>query len=315
MATAEKHQKTTVNSVADVMAAIFNMVITSGQDAVQWADTANAADGSRALFNGTGFTTAAAVTTAGPSTYFTNTSSYLIIESKATMPGPLNLRWQAKISRTAGNNSLYVNFAPRGGMVSGAFPGTVISTGALDCFGGIWGAGSRVLVSTSDLDTYGSGTNYAYLRIIMWESSAVTKGFYVGGYIPFDQTNNLYPAVCLLRVPNLGAGSGTWSYPSTGASNYNRISPEYAGTTLNLAAAGYAHIKAMDTITYVNRDPNANWVNFPVYIRCVDDSSFFGYFGKYTMFAGDTFRTLATADGAGQYLAINDLVMRWNPTA
>ena len=316
---AEKHQKTTVANVADVLAAIFNMVQTSGQTAVRWADTAGAADGSRALYSGTALVTAASVTSTGPATFFANTSSYMVIESTATMATSGN-RWQVKISRGAANSNLYVNFAPRGGWSYSTltFPAaSVISTGNLDSFGAALSASNRILVSTSDLDTYGSGTTYSYLRVLLWDGTAanVTRGFYVGGYIPFDQTNNVNPSVCLVRNPTTTATTAlSWAYTTLGSSCLNRISPEYTGTTLSLAAAGYAHIKAIDT-SIVNRDPNANWVNFPVYIRCIDDSSFFGYFGKYTMFAGDTARTLCTADGAGEYLAVNDLVMRWKPTA
>lgn len=319
---AEKHQKTTIVNVADVMAAIFNMVQTSGQTAVRWADTAGGVDGAHALY-GTGatFSNATAVAAAGASTFFANTGSYMVIESTATMATSGN-RWQVKISRGAANSNLYINFAPRGGWaynsgtpISSTFTG--ISTGNLDSFGAALSASNRILISTSDLDTYGSGTTYSYLRVLLWDGTAanINRGFYVGGYIPFDQTNNVNPSVCLVRNPTTTASAAlSWAWNASGSSCLNRISPEYTGTTLNLAAAGYAHIKAMDN-TIVNRDPNANWVNFPVYLRCIDDSSFFGYFGKYTMFAGDTLRTLATADSANEYLTVNDLVMRWKPSA
>ena len=310
---AEKHQKTTITSVGDIMYAIYTMVTTSGQTAVQWADTAGASNGSRAIYSGSAFIAASAVT----STTFNSTSSYMVIESTAAMPS--SRRWQAKISRGAANANLYVNFAPRGSW-NYATPGFDTTnypyTGDIDCLSNNTTAAGRVLVSTSDLDTYGSGTTYSYLRFMLWDGTAIVKSMYVGGYIPFDQTNNTNPAVVFTRSPFWNtASNGTWGSTSTGAvANFNRISPDYTGATKSLAAAGYAHIKAIDT-TIVNRDPNANWVNFPVYIRCVDDASFFGYFGKYTMFAGDTSRSLCTADSNNEYLVVNDLVMRWKPSA
>ena len=306
---AEKHQKTTVNNVNDVMYAIFTMVQTAGQSAVQWADTAGAsAVGNRGIFDGTNLIAASAVT----SSTFANTSSYMVIESSAAMPS--GRRWQVKISRGAANANLYTNFAPRGSwnystkvFDTANYP----TTGNIDSFGGAIG-NSRVLVSTSDLDAYGSSTPYAYLRVMLWESTVVNKGFYAGGYIPFDQTNNTNPAILLARTPSLGGAGVTWSYSTANGNCVSRISPEYTGATHDLSVAGYAHLTSLDT-TYTHRDPNANWVNLPVYCRCIDDSSFFGYFGKYTMFAGDTSRSLCTGDSANEYLAVNDLTMRWKP--
>lgn len=311
---AEKHQKTTITSVGDIMYAIFTMIQTSGQTAVQWADTATATlVGNHAIWNGSAFIAAASVT----STTFNTTSSYMVIESTAAMPS--GRRWQAKLSRGAANANLYVNFAPRGSwnyLTPGFDTTSYPSTGDIDCLSNNSTTAGRVLVSTSDLDTYGTSTTYSYLRFMIWDGTSIVKSLYVGGYIPFDQTNNTNPAVVLTRSPFWNtASTGTWGSTVTGSgANFNRISPDYTGATKSLSAAGFAHIKAIDT-SIVNRDPNANWVNFPVYIRCVDDASFFGYFGKYTMFAGDTSRSLATADSNNEYLAVNDLVMRWKPSA
>ena len=306
---AEKHQKTTVASVTDVMFAIFNMVTTAGQTAVRWADNTD----THAIFNGTGFVAIGSVTS---SAFFTNTSSYMVIESSALMPSG-SYRWQAKISRGSGDGHLYVNFAPRGSWnyATPAFnTATYPTTGNIDAFNGTTIGTSRVLVSACDMDSYGSSVPYAYLRVLMWEASGtvIDKGFYVGGYIPFDQTNNLNPASLLAKNPTLSGAAVSWSYPNANGNSLNRISPEYTGATLSLAAAGYAHVKALDT-SIVNRDPNGNWTDFPVYCRCADDSSFFGYFGKYTMFSGDTSRSIGTADSAHEYLSVNDLVMRWKP--
>jgi hypothetical protein len=312
---AEKHQKTTISTgVVDIMYAIYTMVQTSGQTAIRWADTAGAADGSRAIYSGSAFIAASSVT----SSTFANTASYMVIESSVAMPS--GRRWQAKISRGAANSNLYVNFAPRGSW-NYATPGFDTAnypyTGDLDALGAATTSG-RVLVSTSDLDTYGSGTTYSYLRVVIWDSagSAMLKSLYVGGYIPFDQTNNTNPAVALIRSPNIGAGTTTvsWGYSTSGASNLNRIPPDYTGTAKNLTAQGYAYLATLDT-SYAHRDMSGNWCNMPVYIRCIDDAGFAGYFGKYSMFAGDTGRTLATADSAAEYLTCNDLVLRWKPSA
>lgn len=322
---AEKHQKTTITSIADVMYAIFTMVQTSGQTAVRWADYDNAPNGSRAIYSGTAFIAASSVTAAT----FSNSASYMVIESSVAMPS--GRRWQVKISRSGTTTNLYVNMAPRGswnyltpGFDYTNYPytgwnGTSVVETTLDALGGATPNGTgRVLVSTSDLDTYGSNTTYAYLRVLIWDNSggSIVKGFYVGGYIPFDQTNNTNPVVLLTRWPyfNNSASAASWGYGIGNASNYNRISPDYTGATRNLNAAGYAYVACITT-TIVNRDPNGNWVNFPLYVRCIDDAAFFGYFGRYTMFAGDTSRSLATADSNGEYLTVNDLIMRWKPTA
>ena len=311
---AEKHQKTTITSVGDIMYAIYTMVQTSGQTAVRWADTAGASDGSRAIYSGTAFIAASSVT----STTFNATGSYMVIESSATMPS--GRRWQAKISRGAANANLYVNFAPRGSW-NYATPGFDTAnypyTGDLDALGATTTSG-RVLISTSDLDTYGSSTTYSYLRVIVWDSAgaAMSKSLYVGGYIPFDQTNNTNPAVSMLRVPTIltGTTAFSWGYASSGSNCLNRIPPDYTGVAKNLAAQGYAHCTTLDT-SYAHKDMSGNWVNLPVYVRCIDDTGYAGYFGKYSQFAGDALRSLAIADSAAEYLTCNDLLIRWKPTA
>ena len=63
---AEKHQKTTVTTAADVMAAIYTMVVTSGQTAVRWADNTD----THALYSGTVFASAATVLAGPPATFF-----------------------------------------------------------------------------------------------------------------------------------------------------------------------------------------------------------------------------------------------------
>lgn len=307
---AEKHQKTTITSVGDAMYAIFQMVTTSGQTAIRWADNTD----THAIYSGSAFIAASSVT----STTFNNTASYMVIESSAAMPS--GRRWQAKISRGGANTNLYVNFAPRGSwnyLTPGFDTANYPYTGDIDAWAASTTSG-RVLISTSDLDTYGSGTTYSYLRLVVWDSAgtAMVKSFYVGGYIPFDQTNNLNPAVLLARNPVIAAGATntSWGFSTSGANCINRIPPDYTGAAKNLTAQGYAHCATLDT-SYAHRDMSGNWANLPVYVRCIDDSGYAGYFGKYTMFAGDQGRTLATADSAGEYLTCNDLVLRWKPTA
>ncbi len=241
----------------------------------------------------------------------------MVIESTATMPS--GRRWQAKISRGAANSNLYVNFAPRGSWnyATPAFDtANYPTTGNIDALNNVSTTTGRVLVSTSDLDTYGSGTTYSYLRVIVWDNSGASmqKAFYVGGYIPFDQTSNTNPAVAFVKNPTIGASTTTnsWGYSTTGASCPNRISPDYDGHNHDLSAQGYAHLTTLDT-SYTHRDMSANWTNLPVYIRCIDDTGFAGYWGKYTAFAGDTGRSLAVADSAAEYLTCNDLVIRWKP--
>lgn len=308
---AEKHQKTTITSVNDILYAIFTMVTTSGQTAVRWADNTD----THAIYSGTAFIAAGSVT----SSTFSNTSSYMVIESAATMPS--GRRWQAKISRGAANSNVYVNFAPRGSwnyVTPGFDTANYPTTGNLDALGNTSTTSGRVLVSTSDLDTYGAGTTYSYLRVLIWDGAGATiaKGFYVGGYIPNDQTGNTNPAVALVRNPFIGTGGTTfaWGYNLTGSNCPNRMPPDFTGTAHDLSAQGYCHIAALDT-SYTHRDMSANWVCLPVYLRCIDDTGFAGQFGKYTMFAGDVNRTLATADSAAEYLSVNDLVMRWKPSA
>lgn len=323
----EKHTKTTVTTTSDVMYAIFTTLTAtingSVQVALRWADN----DITHAVYNGTSY--AGSVGSVTAATYFDAANSFIVIEPADAMPN--GSRWQLQITRTATTNlNLFCVFASRGGWVystrtfaAGAGQPT---TGNIDAFcGAIPGTNKRCLVSVSNMDTYGTGTSYAYLRMIIWDQTGVlaTKSFYAGGYIPFDQTNNTTPC-CFLAgqvgtaAAGLGQGSITksWGYTTTGSNCLNRIPPDYNGTQTNLNTAGYGYIKSVDpSLASGNLGPSGEWVNFPMYIYSIDDASFFGYFGKYTLFGGSVTRTMATRDSTQKYLTMYDAMIRFDPAA
>ena len=327
MAQNEKHIKSTITTTSDVMYAIFTgMTATingSTQVALQWADN----DITHAVYNGSSYAANAGAVTAA--SYFDAANSFLVVEPALAMPG--GARWQFQVTRTGtGNTNLFCKFASRGGwnyatkvFANGAGQPT---TGNIDAFsGGAPGTNKRCLLSICNMDTYGTSTSYAYLRMIVWDQTgaSATKSFYVGGYIPFDQANNTSPA-CLLvgQVGTATSGNtqGTivksWGYATTGANCLNRIPPDYTGSQTNLNTAGYGYIKALDpSLVGGNLGPNGEWVEFPMYMYSIDDAAFYGYFGKYTMFGGDVTRTMATRDSTQKYLIFYDTVIRFDPTA
>jgi hypothetical protein len=323
----EKHTKTTVTTTSDVMYAIFTAMTAtingSVQVALRWADN----DITHAVNNGTTYATNAGSVTAA--SYFDAANSFLVVEPATAMPN--GSRWQLQVTRTGtGNTNLFCKFASRGGWTSGtkvfANGAGQPTTGNIDAFNaGAPGTNKRCLVSICNMDTYGSSTSYAYIRMIVWDQTtpAATKTFYCGGYIPFDQANNTTPC-CLLvgqiATASSGVAQGTisksWGWTTTGANCLNRIAPDYAGTQTNLNTAGYGYMKSVDpSLAAGNLGPSGEWVEFPMYMYSIDDAAFYGYFGKYTMFGGDVTRTMATRDSTQKYLIFYDTVVRFDPTA
>ena len=328
---AEKHVKYalgTTTRIADMMWCIYQFVLTSGQTAVRFADN----NVLHAVYNGTAYATPTS------STDFP-TGSFIVLESSATMPS--GHRWQVKFSRTT---AVYSTLSTVGGWdyLTNAFTSSGGSTPpgitppVTDTL--IWsatgtGTTAQLLISSSDLDTYGaSAISYSYISVHEWFSTTsegvqFLNSSYVGGYVPTNMTNNTNPVCILARVPSLENIGGA---PNFGANSVSlsecRIAPDYnfATTTLNQVAS-YAFITSVSadnggvpgSSNYAKDllGGGGQWVNFPVYVVSGPGAAVLGYFGKYTMFGGYSGRVDATPDTANEYVVINDLVFRWKPSA
>ena len=135
--------------------------------------------------------------------------SFMVIEVQFNSPG--GRKWQAKISRDS-NTNVRVEGTPNGGFTidtdnNGYFDGfgSNPTSGAQAACNFAPAAGDQLYISSSDQDDYDSGSaKYGWLRVIMEDvGSAYCHGFYVGGYIPFDVTNNTDPFVYLGYVPRM----------------------------------------------------------------------------------------------------------------
>jgi len=317
----EFHQQVAVSSSADMMLALYNFVAHPSQNVVSfvvnggftalWVDNAELG-GAPNLYK-------TSVSTAGA---FGN-NSFMVLEVDFANPG--GRKWQVKITRIS-TILVSVEASPNGGWtiasaVSGATDSFVgqPTTGALALFssGFLLGSGDQVLLSSADLDTYGIANKYGWLRGVIYDSSAsaVPWAFYVGGYIPFDETNDTDPFVVLVGSPQLNIGAQTWSFTSTGTSNRNRVPSENGLAVTSLVASGYA--AAYSNYALVVDDKcltrvGAN-VEAQVFVHDIGASQCVGYFGENTMVGISDTVSLLTVSTASPRIAVNNFGMRWNP--
>jgi hypothetical protein len=252
--------------------------------------------------------------------------------SAAWSPNPDNTstyditrRWQGKI-RWFDSNSMTCEGSPNGGFLTAS-----ASSGGTDGFNGNpttgakeWtgsftpGSDDSVYISTDDSDTYDGGAKkYGWLRMITRETGIdpADDSLFIGGYIPFDITNDTDPFVMLVRGPEL-QGSETfpdnkWGTGDTGS--LSRIAVEDGKATTSMVSNGYAHIGGgCDMITQegMSLTRAGEHMEVPVFLHgqsglCV------GYFGSNTMVGISRGMALWSRNAAGDRLAVNDLGMAW----
>lgn len=317
----EFHQQVTVASSADMMLALYNFAVHASQTVVSlvtnggftalWVNDAESG-GAPDLYKTSVLTSAA----------FGN-NSFMVLEVDFANPG--GRKWQVKITRVS-TTSISIEASPNGGWtiasaVSGATDSFVgqPTTGALALFGAgfLLGAGDSVYLSSADLDTYGIANKYGWLRCIVYDSSGSTVpwAFYVGGYIPFDETNDTDPFVALVGAPQLNLGSQTWSFTTVGGSNRNRVPSENGLAVTSLVASGYAVAYSNYAVVVDDKcltRAGAN-VEAQVFIHDIGASTCLGYFGVNTMVGISDTVSLLTISTASPRIAVNNFGMRWNP--
>lgn len=267
--------------LSDVMYSIYQFV--DGSALFQFVDDG----GSDSVYDGSSYGTPSAYT-------FFATGSYMVIE-----PVDAGEPWQIKIKVDVSNADLFIEWAPNGGWASGSF-GANLTSGEIG-----WNdsnlppTGTQVYMSESDLD------GYSFLRCVMFDTSDFHEGFYAGGYIPVDATNNTEPYVMLAGKPESNSGSTSWGFDSSGA--LSRVGDAY-GTPSSVIKA---HIYSADH-SGMGVDQNGVAILSPVYLATVSNLTL-GYFGQYTMMAIDGSKADRDTDTATTYMVANDLALRWNP--
>jgi len=318
----EFHQQVAIGSSADLMLALYHFTVHASQTVVSlvtnggftalWVDSAEGG-GAPDLYK-------TSVATAGA---FGN-NSFMVLEVNFANPG--GRKWQVKITRVS-TTVINIEASPNGGwVIASAVSGATDSfvgqptTGALALFGGsglLLGAGDQVYLSSADLDTYGIANKYGWIRGVIYDSSGSTVpwAFYVGGYIPFDETNDTDPFVVLVGAPQLNIGSQTWSNTSTGATNRNRVPSENGLAVTSLVASGYAaaysnYALVVDDKCLTRAGTN---VEMQVFVHDIGTSQCLGYFGENTMVGISDTVSLLTVSTASPRIAVNNFGMRWNP--
>ena len=323
----EKHVKyiaagTTTN---EVMKDIFDFVSSSGQNAVRFAYASTTAAVSSTL----GY---------GGSPVLTNfaSGSFMVIEPVATMPS--GYRWQVKIENIS-TTQIGATMSTVGGWEGSTTKSFIaastnnppgITPPVTDRI--VWQntapvAGNMYMISSCDLDTYGaSAISNTYFRVLEWVPSAVegsqfVQGLHVGGYIPTNQASNTNPVALIARSPTIAASNQTWG--SVNISNtvtLNRVSSDYNFATTNLATTTAA-LQSVTSNTSLQgastwaRDINGQWVNYPIFLFSSIAGATMGYYGKYSMLAGYSGRQDGQQDAAQEYMVVNDLMIRWKPSA
>lgn len=311
----------------ELMLNIFNFVSSSGQNSVRFAYGSTAAAVSTSLGYG-----------GAPSAYSDfGDRSFIVIEPVVTMSS--GYRWQAFIERNDTSGSCLFRLSTIGGWEGGATKNFVSNstnsppgrtppvTDAVPLIDTL-ASGNLMLISTSDLDKYGTASNPAtYFRVMKWahtaaEGAQFLYGSSFGSYIPFNTDSNTNPVYALAGFPDpITTPSYGWGSNST-LGSYNRVPPEFGFTKTTLNT--YNSQAAITTVGFTSTNPGSSswakginnaWVNYPVVISNVIKYATPGYFGPYNMLGGLGTRTDGTADSANEYMVVNSLMIRWKPSA
>lgn len=327
----EKHVKyplasaTADNNTGEIMYRIFTFISSSGQAAVRFA------------YNSTATSVSSSVGYGGTPTSFSDfpSGSFIVVEPVTAMPS--GYRWQVKIERSA-TNTIRQQMSTVGGWEGNSTKNfisnstnnppniTPPTTDFVNFIATSPASGSYLLVSTADSDTYGSNNTPAtYFRYLTWAAGAVegsqfAAGVSFGSYIPYNTSSNTNPVYLLAGNPNINtASTNQWSVNAT---SNNRVPPNFrfddTSLTTNNAAGG------ITTVSLVGNNPgesgnakglNNVWVNFPVVVCQFTKYAAPGYLGTYNLMGGHSGRTDGTPDSKGEYMVVNNLMIRWKPSA
>ena len=311
-----------VNSTAEVMHSIYKFVGHSSQDVVGfvedsgqvavWADFEES--------NGAPDRYMTAITS---SQAFGGTDCFMVLEVQFANPG--GRKWQVKIRRSS-TTSIWVTGSPNGGWtIASATSGGSDSFGAEPTTGDrLWHNVTPVLdtlfLSSNDADTYDVSDKYGYIRAILWDQSATapTHGFYVGGYIPFDTTNDTDPFLLLAGVPafsrTTGGSTDWWGYVGTGGNNENRIPRENGIAVLSMASSGYAAITGPPYFEVTDRARTRRGhqeMTALLFVHGISPSVCVGTLGEETMTAISAGIKDLSINASDDRMAINNLGIRW----
>lgn len=300
---------------ADVMQGIYNFVNTNGSA----CGLRIASDGGTyATHNGSALGTPDG--TVG--WWATGANAYLVIEPVDAMPG--GGRWQCKIIR---NSTLVLQsvWAPNGGwtVASQSYAGLACSAVTQWNDGSAPGASCTHYISGSNLETYTAGNStygYTYFRIIGrrgggTEDNQFVYGLYVGGYVPNEPTVDTKPSCMLARTPSLAGNALAWSYAVSNSNNLNRAPVDDVHTVTDYTNNGVCFASAQMPGVYA-KSRSGKWCGKTIYLYNMAGSYELGQFGAtYTMAGGYLSRADATPDGNNEYIVMNDMIMRWKPSA
>lgn len=317
--------------ISETMYNVWQFVSSSGQDVLRFAHNSTAASVSSSIgFGGTPVVTSF------------NSGSFIVIEPINALPS--GYRWQAKIER-ASSTAINAILSTAGGW--DATSKNFISNSALNppgitppvtdstpWFTATPALSTQILISTSDLDTYISGTTSVkvpYFRATDWipsnaEGTQFASALYVGGYIPINSTQNTNPVVMLSKTPNNNwATNFYWgvAFATPGSANsYNKVAPDYdfgvkdlSQCYATLGAPTMGNVNTQAALSPHAKDIDGAWPPLPVYVFSHSNNAMLGYFGKYNMLSV----YLGVADGetdpAREYIFCFNFMFRWKPTA
>lgn len=250
----------------------------------------------------------------------TAANAYMVVEPVATMPG--GSRWQCKIIRNS-TSVLQAVYAPLGGWTVAAptYSGLPVSAATQWNDGTAPGASCNTYISGSDLNTYSGGASaYTYLRVLgrrtaNAEDGQWTYGLRIGGYVPHEPSADTKPSVMLCRTPTVNGGSASWSYATANSSCPNRAPVDDVHTTTDYSSNGHCYVNGQQAGTSA-RSRNGKWTNKRLYLYNIAGAYELGSFGPtYDMTVGNFGRSDAAADSGADYLVVNDLMVRWKPSA
>lgn len=326
----EKHKTyPIVNSSAatrtgEIMYSIFQFISSSGQNAIRFA------------YGSTGAAVSSSIGYGGSPTAANFVSgSFIVLEPAAALPS--GYRWQTKIEYGP-VNAVSSTLSTVGGWEGGATKNFIaastnnppgITPPVTDAIPWVTAAptqGDLLLISSCDLDTYGTGTSVPYFRVMQktgYSGATFAAGsMYVGGYIPLEKQNT-NPVCLLARLPSPLYNNGYyWGTSTNSTTNLTRVAPDYTFTATSLTAsyAGLGSVTFYGNLTSVGSSPMAKdldggWVNLPVYVGHVNNAITLGYFGKYNMLSGYNGRAIGTCDSSEEYMNVYGFYMRWKPSA
>ena len=132
--------------------------------------------------------------------------AFFVIEPALPFPSS-SVKWQLKISLQS-TNPIQFELSYSGGWTAASGFGSNETTGTQVQNNTSVGAVTKLYI-TSATETYGSGSQYTYFRLIFREGGGnCDDALYVGGYTPFDSSTSSKPVCMLWGAPDASSGWG-----------------------------------------------------------------------------------------------------------